>query len=103
MPSTLSCLAVDFDAVSPVSIAVIATDFVSAMNRMPLGPKASGPIDLNCALPCFMPAVRSGCEAGETSGRDNNAARARRVVVFIWYVSLDRAFDRWLHLKPVSR
>jgi hypothetical protein len=48
-----------FDAVSLVAIAVIAADLVSATNRMPSGPNASGPIDLNSAFPCFMPLARS--------------------------------------------
>jgi hypothetical protein len=44
--------------VSPVAIAVIAAAFVSAMNRIPSGPKASWLIALNSGLPSCMPAVR---------------------------------------------
>jgi hypothetical protein len=36
---------------------VTTADWLSAMNRIPSGPKASGPIDLKVALPAFMPSV----------------------------------------------
>jgi hypothetical protein len=41
-----------------VAIAVMAAPLVSATRRIPSGPNASGPMDLNSGLPSFMPSVQ---------------------------------------------
>src|SRR5881296_536337 len=56
--SILRGLAPEAALVSPVATATMAADFVSATNRMPSGPKASGPIDLKAGLPSLKSAVQ---------------------------------------------
>jgi hypothetical protein len=55
--STLIAVSPVAGLVSPVATATIAAAWASAMNRIPSGPKAKGPMDLNSAFPSFIPAV----------------------------------------------
>src|SRR6266545_3001784 len=67
MPSILRGLAPAAALVSPVAMATMAADVVSATNRMPSGPKASGPIDLKAGLPSLKSAVKSAARASRAA------------------------------------
>ena len=83
MPSTFTALAAPA-FVSPVAMATMAADFVSAMNRMPSGPKVIGPADLRVTLPSVMPEVEVAAEATPAS-RARPSDAARREGVFIGF------------------
>src|SRR5882672_7788610 len=70
--SALSVAAPEAGLVSPVAMAKIAADLVSAANRMPSGPNASGPMDLRAGAPSVMPVVGAAweLEAKRPSARD---------------------------------
>src|SRR5579871_5414493 len=68
---------------SSVSMAKILADMESPTNRMPSGPKASGPADLRSALPVVMGAAIAEAAASATSTVDR-----KKVEVFMAQVSL---------------
>src|SRR5688572_20588009 len=87
MPSIFNALASALVALSSVAIAEMAAALVSATKRIPSGPKASGPMDLNSALPCFMPAVRSAAWAFRNKPKTETTRRD--VIAFIVANSCD--------------
>src|SRR5687767_7922086 len=81
MPSALIMADALAGLVSPVAIATIAADFVSAMNNTPSGPNASWFMALNSGLPSFIPATREADTGVETSPRAS-AVRANETGSF---------------------
>ena len=71
MPSTLSGCWPEAALVSPVAMATTAAALVSATNRMPSGPKASWPMDLNLGfafLHAGQPVGGGGVKRGSAEG-----------------------------------
>src|SRR5262245_53088063 len=91
MASILSGLALAEALVSPVAMAVMVADLVSAMKRMPSGPKAIGPIDLNSGLPSLKSAVQLAARAAGT------ARPIARSVASRWFgfITISFGWTRW--------
>src|SRR5580765_5307690 len=84
MPSTLSGLLPAAEVVSAVAMAMMAAFLLSATKRMPSGPKASGPMDWNEGVPCFIPAVQFSARLREEVMLSaSNVTSSERAMVFI--------------------
>src|SRR5271154_3303614 len=62
---------------SPVSIATICAPSESPTNRIPSGPKASGPADLTSAFPMVMPVVAGAATARLTMATNRTSVNRR--------------------------